>query len=60
MALNVIDTVKPMSDFPIAEAPDIDVEGRRLDKVLEKVLDDIQTIDQNIQVISLEDIENLT
>lgn len=60
MGIKVIDTLEPMSDFPVSEAPDIDVNGKRLDKVLEKVLDDIQTIDQNIQVISLEDIENLT
>ena len=59
MAINVIDTVKPMSDFPVSEAPDIDVSGKRLDKVLEKVMSDIAAIDHNIQVISDEDLENL-
>ena len=60
MGINVIDTLKPMSDFPVSEAPDIDVDGRRLNKVLEKIKSDIQTIDQNIQVISDEYIDNLT
>ena len=60
MAINVIDTVKPMSDFPVSEAPDIDVDGRRLNKVLEKIKDDIYAIDKNIQVISDEDLESLT
>ena len=60
MGIKVIDTIKPMSDFPVSEAPDIDVDGRRLNKVLEKVLDDINTIDKNIQVISDEDLESLT
>lgn len=60
MAINVIDTVKPISDFPVSEAPDIDVDGRRLNKVLEKIKSDIDTIDKNIQVISDEDLDNLT
>ena len=60
MGIKVIDTIKPISDFPVSEAPDIDVDGRRLNKVLEKVLDDINTIDKNIQVISDEDLESLT
>lgn len=60
MAIGVIDTVKPISDFPVSEAPDIDVDGRRLNKVLEKIKSDIATIDENIQVISDEDLESLT
>ena len=60
MAIGVIDTVKPISDFPVSEAPDIDVDGRRLNKVLEKIKDDIYAIDKNIQVISDEDLESLT
>lgn len=60
MAINVIDTIKPISDYPVSEALDIDVDGRRLDKVLEKVRHDISAIDKNIQVISDEDIEKLT
>lgn len=60
MAIGVIDTVKPISDFPVSEAPDIDVDGRRLNKVLEKIKSDIDTIDKNIQVISDEDLDNLT
>lgn len=60
MAINVIDTVKPISDFPVSEAPDIDVDGRRLHKVLEKIKSDIATIDSNIQVISDEDLDKLT
>ena len=59
MAINVIDIIKPVSDFPVSEAPDIDVNGKRLNKVLEKVLSDISTIDKNIQVISDDDINNL-
>ena len=59
MALNVIDTVKPMSDFPIAEAPDIDVEGRRLDKVIEKLQEQVGSIDGFIELITDEDIDNL-
>lgn len=59
MAINVIDIIKPVSDFPVSEAPDIDVNGKRLNKVLEKVLSDISTIDKNIQVISDEDLDNL-
>ena len=60
MAINVIDTVKPISDFPVSEAPDIDVNGRRLDKVIAKINDTLKTIDENIQVISDEDLDNLT
>ena len=59
MGINVIDTIKPVSDFPVSEAPDIDVEGKRLNRVIKKIQDDIQTIDQNIQVISDEDLDNL-
>lgn len=60
MGIKVIDTLEPMSDFPVSEAPDIDVNGKRLNKVLEKIKSDIQTIDQNILVISDEDLDNLT
>lgn len=60
MAINVIDTVKPISDFPVSEAPDIDVDGRRLNTVIKKIKDDIDAIDKNIQVISDEDLESLT
>lgn len=60
MAINVIDTIKPISDYPVSEALDVDVNGKRLDKVLEKVRNDISAIDKNIQVISDEDIEKLT
>jgi hypothetical protein len=60
MAIGVIDTVKPISDFPVSEAPDIDVEGRRLNTVIKKIKDDIDAIDKNIQVISDEDLDNLT
>ena len=59
MAIEVIDRIKPVSDFPVFEAPDIDVNGKRLNKVLEKIKSDISTIDQNIQVISDDDINNL-
>lgn len=59
MAINVIDTVKPISDFPVSEANDIDVDGKRLDKVLEKLNEKLTTIDQNIQVIDDDDINNL-
>ena len=60
MGIKVIDTIKPMSDFPVSEAPDIDVDGRRLNYVLKKVQDDIQAIDKNILVISDDDIDKLT
>lgn len=60
MAIGVIDTVKPISDFPVSEAPDIDVDGRRLNTVIKKIKDDIDAIDKNIQVISDEDLDNLT
>lgn len=60
MAIKVIDTLEPMSDFPVSKAPHIDANGKRLDKVLEKVLDDIQTIDKNIRVISDEQLDSLT
>ena len=60
MGIKVIDTLEPMSDFPVSKAPNIDVEGRSLDKVLEKIKSDIQTIDENILVISDEDLDNLT
>lgn len=60
MAINVIDTVKPISDFPVSEAPDIDVDGKRLDKVIDKINDTLAAIDKNIQVISDEDLDNLT
>lgn len=59
MAINVIDIIKPISDFPVSEAPDIDVNGKRLNNVLEKIKSDISTIDKNIQVISDDDINNL-
>lgn len=60
MAIGVIDTVKPISDFPVSEAPDIDVDGRRLNTVIKKIKDDIDAIDKNIQVISDEDLDKLT
>lgn len=60
MAINVIDTVKPIGDFPISEAPDIEVDGKRLDKVIEKINETLNTIDGNIQVITDEDLESLT
>lgn len=60
MGIKVIDTIKPMSDFPVSEAPDIDVDGKRLNYVLQKVQDDLAAIDKNIQVISDDDINNLT
>lgn len=59
MAINVIDTVKPMSDFPVSEAPDIDVEGKRLDRVLKKLRDDIDSIDGFIELITDDDINSL-
>ena len=59
MGIKVIDTIKPVSDFPVSEAPDIDVDGRRLNYVLKKVQEDINAIDKNIQVISDDDIDKL-
>lgn len=59
MAIGVIDTVKPISDFPVSEAPDIDVDGRRLNTVIKKIKDDIDAIDKNIQVISDDDLDKL-
>lgn len=59
MAIGVIDTVKPISDFPVSEAPDIDVNGKRLDKVVEKLQKDIGSIDSFIELITDEDIDNL-
>ena len=47
MALHIIDTIKPISDYPVAEAPDIDVNGERLDKVLKQVKEDIQSAGTN-------------
>ena len=44
MAIDVIDTIKPKSDFHVAEAPDIDMKGKRLDKVVEKLQENIKTI----------------
>jgi hypothetical protein len=59
MALNVIDTVKPISDFPVAEAPDIDMKGKPLDKVVEKLQEDVNSIDKFIELITDEDIDSL-
>lgn len=59
MAINVIDTLKPMSDFPISEAPDIDMKGKRLNKVIEKLQEDVKSIDNFIELITDEDIDNL-
>jgi hypothetical protein len=59
MAINVIDTIKPMSDFPVSEAPDIDVNGKPLDKVVEKIQEQIGSIDRFIELITDEDIDNL-
>jgi hypothetical protein len=59
MAINVIDTVKPMSDFPVAEAPNIDMKGKPLDKVVEKLQEQIGSIDSFIELITDEDIDNL-
>lgn len=59
MAINVIDTIKPMSDFPVSEAPDIDVNGKRLNKVIEKLQEDMQSMDTFIELITDEDIDNL-
>lgn len=59
MAINVIDTLKPMSDFPISEAPDIDVSGKRLNRVIEKLQEDVKSIDNYIELITDEDIDNL-
>jgi hypothetical protein len=60
MGIKVIDTLKPMSDFPISESGDIDVNGKRLNKVIEKINETLETIDKNIQVISDEDLDKLT
>ena len=59
MGIGIIDKLKPMSDFPVAEAPDIDVNGKRLDKVVEKLQKDIGSIDSFIELITDEDIDNL-
>lgn len=59
MAINVIDTLKPMSDFPISEAPDIDVSGKRLNRVIEKLQEEVKSIDTFIELITDEDIDNL-
>ena len=59
MAINVIDTIKPMSDFPVSEAPDIDMKGKRLDKVVEKLQEQVESIDGFIELITDEDIDNL-
>ena len=59
MAIGVIDTVKPISDFPVSEAPDIDVNGKRLNKVLEKLQEQVGSIDSFIELITDEDIDNL-
>lgn len=37
MSTKVIDTIKPAGDFPVAEAHDIDVTGKRLDVVIEEL-----------------------
>lgn len=34
MSVNVIDTIKPLGDFPVADAEDIDVNGEKLSTVL--------------------------
>lgn len=60
MAISVIDKLKPVSDFPISEAPDIDVDGRRLDKVLEKLQEKVTSIDTFIELITDDDINSLT
>ena len=61
MAINVIDRIKPISDFPVSEAIDIDVDGkRRLKSVLDKIQDDIKAIDKNIELITDDDINSLT
>jgi hypothetical protein len=60
MGIGIIDKLKPISDFPVAEASDIDANGKRLDKVIDKINDTLAAIDKNIQVISDEDLDNLT
>ena len=59
MGIKMIDTVKPMSDFPIAEAPDIDMKGKRLNKVIEKLQEQVESIDGFIELITDEDINSL-
>ena len=59
MGIKAIDTIKPMSDFPIAEAPDIDMKGKRLDKVVEKLQEQVESMDGFIELITDEDIDNL-
>ena len=59
MGINVIDTLKPISDFPVSEAPDIDVEGKRLDKVIKKLQEQVESIDGFIELITDDDINSL-
>lgn len=59
MGIKVIDTLEPMSDFPVSKAPHIDANGKRLDKVLEKLQDQVDSIDGFIELITDEDIDNL-
>jgi hypothetical protein len=59
MGIGIIDKLKPMSDFPVAEAPDIDVNGTRLNKVLEKIEEDIQTIGCEHDLVYIDTLTNL-
>lgn len=59
MGIKVIDTLEPISDFPVSKAPDIDMKGKRLDKVVEKLQEQIGSIDSFIELITDEDIDNL-
>jgi hypothetical protein len=59
MGIGIIDKLKPMSDFPVAEAPDIDVNGKRLDKVLEKIEEDIQMVACEHDLVYIDALTNL-
>lgn len=45
MAIEVIDTIKPKADFPVVEASDVDVDGKRLSEVLDGKTDKTETSD---------------
>ena len=59
MAIDLIDKLKPISEFGIADASDIDINEKKLDRVVEKLQQDISSIDSFIELITDEDIDNL-